>query len=200
MSRPRIGLDIDGVVYKWSDTVRYLVQTHHGIDVGESTYWDYLKDVLPPHVWRWLWREGIELGLFRYGHLYRGAIEGVRELAAIGKVEAVTHRPEAAVEDTLRFLSYIELPLSGVHILTEQQPKSSVGCDVYIDDAPHVAREVVGAGKRLVLVDQPWNADAFGSIPPHPTRAMRAFGWANAEPTKSIPYRTRLLLNAGGLV
>src|SRR5438093_1066807 len=78
----------------------------------------------------------IRLGLFRYGHVVRGAVKGVRELAEIGDVVAVTSRPQNAVEDTLAWLLFMKLPLSGVHILSRGEKKSSVRptCDVYIDD------------------------------------------------------------------
>ena len=189
MRRFRIALDLDGVVYKWGDTARYLIRTYHGIDLGESTHWDYIKDAVPSHVWRWLWNEGVDNGLFRYGHLYRGAVEGVHALSELGSVEIVTHRPRNAVNDTLRFLAYLELPLAGVHILTASEPKSSVPADVYIDDSPLVAEELSRSGKTLVLVDRPWNSS------PNAPRAeyVRAYGWGQENPHAIIKTVEMLL-------
>ena len=159
----RVGLDIDGVIYKWADTARYLLNTQRGYSLGESTHWDYLQYNVSGEDWNWLWKEGVQLGLFRYGHLYKGAIEGIKALAALAEIHVVTHRPQQAINDTLAFLSYLTgTPemlgvFSGVHILTEQEPKSSIGADVYIDDSADVADELVRAQRVCLLWDRPWN-------------------------------------------
>ena len=46
---------------------------------------------------------------------------------------------------------------AGVHFLSNAEPKSILGCDIYIDDAPHVAKDVLESGAELILFDQPWN-------------------------------------------
>jgi hypothetical protein len=177
----RIALDLDGVVYDWGGTVRYLIEQHHGIVLEESTHWTYVQDNVPPHVWRWLWKEGVEEhGLFRYGKLYKGAIDGIKTLAGLGKLEVVTHRPRSALKDTLRFVENLPDVFHGVHILTEQQPKSSVGCDVYIDDNPAVFDDVLAAGKRAVVVDRLWNEALPGGISFNAAldgNLVRAYGW-----------------------
>jgi 5'(3')-deoxyribonucleotidase len=163
MAKPTVGLDLDGVIYQWADTARYLIRIHHSIALPESTYWEYIKDNVPQEVWSWLWDRGVDLGLFRYGHVYSGAIDGIRELQHEVDLHIVTHRPRSAINDTLAFLSYItgtpELrdAFRGVHMLSDEQPKSSVGMDIYVDDAPHVVQDVIRQGARAVLVDRPWN-------------------------------------------
>lgn len=174
MSRPRIAVDLDGVVYDWGGTVNYLIRKHHGIDLEPATHWDYVEQNVPAHVWQWLWSDGVTLGLFRYGHHLKGSVDGLRALAEVGALEVVTHRPRAALQDTLRFVANLPDVFDGVHFLTSQEPKSLVGCDVYLDDAPHVVEEVTRAGKRAVLFSQPWNADTRGHV--------RANGWDDVVP------------------
>jgi len=169
MSRPRIGIDLDGCVYNWGDTVRYMIKKYHNIDLEESTHWNYVEENVPPEVWKWLWSEGVDLGLFRYGSLIKGSVEGLRELSVLGDLEVVTHRPRGALQDTLRFIANLPDVFAGVHFLTSQEPKSVVGCDVYLDDALHVIDEVFNAGKQAVIFDQPWNQQNDW--------AFRAHGW-----------------------
>jgi len=177
----RIGLDLDGVVYDWQRTYKYLLSEHRGVDFPDGLeWWDEWNApdrYTTAEDRKWLWSEGVRLGLFRYGNLYRGAIDGIAALASFGDVEVVTHRPKQAVRDTCHFLAGLPDVFAGIHVLTNQEPKSSVGCDVYVDDGPHVAQDIIAAGKRVVLVDRPWNRDAFPFNEPHPSRLVRAYDW-----------------------
>jgi 5'(3')-deoxyribonucleotidase len=190
MSAPRIALDLDGVVYNWGDTVRYLMEWHHNIKLEESTYWEYVQDHVPPHAWKWLWKEGVEEhGLFRYGSLYRGTADGIKVLATIGNVEVVTHRPRAAMVDTLDLIRRLPDVFHGVHILTDGAPKSTVGCDVYIDDNPAVIEDVTAAGMQAVVVDRPWNQGV--------TDGVRAYGWPDI-PMSVVQALSLRGVNTGG--
>lgn len=164
----RIGLDIDGVMYTWDRTARYMLRkvlpNSPYIDTlrEESQSWDWIKDKVSPEHWDWLWTEGIRLGLFRYGNLHTGTIQAVRRLAELGEVILITHRPRAAVTDTLAWLAFLNLPLAGVHILTDQQPKSIVcpQCDVYVDDKWENVQDLYTNthAKAVCLMRRPWNA------------------------------------------
>jgi len=181
---PRIAVDLDGVVYDWGGTVRYLIREHHGIDLPVSDHWDYVEENVPPEVWRWLWTEGVELGLFRYGHHIKGSVDGLRELAKVGSLEVVTHRPRAALQDTLRFIANLPDVFAGVHFLTKNEPKSIVRADLYLDDAPHVIENVLDFGASAVVFDQEWNQYVDG-------RAFRAHGWLE------VPIMAKLALSLG---
>lgn len=185
MSKPVVAIDLDGVVYDWGGTVRYLMRQHHGIDLPVSSSWDYVEHNVPPEAWSWLWREGIELGLFKYGHHLKGSVDGLRELAEIASLRVVTMRPRSALMDTLRFVEGLPDVFDGVHFLTDGEPKSSVACDIYLDDAPHVVNEVVAAGRRVVLFDQAWNQpDGPDELP---FGVVRAFGWHD------VPFAVELV-------
>src|SRR5260370_36566196 len=104
----RLMLDLDGIVYRWSDTSRYIITSEYPeIALGESTHWDYIKDELikqdRSEVWGWLWSDGVvKHGMFRYGSLYKGSRAALRRMNESGKVVnvVVTSRPETAVLDT----------------------------------------------------------------------------------------------------
>lgn len=163
----RIGVDIDGVMYQWSKTARYMLRevlpnspyTKDGPLGIEPLSWNYIQENVDPSHWKWLWTEGVRLGLLRHGHLYPGTIESIRRLSQVGDVVIITHRSKQAVPDTMAWLSYQQLPISGIHILTNQQPKSSVPhCDVYIDDKPENCEDLQSnTPGRAFLMNRPWN-------------------------------------------
>jgi uncharacterized HAD superfamily protein len=181
----RIGVDLDGVLYQWEKTARYMLRhvlpnspySDDGPLGVTQTHWNYIRDNISPEHDKWLWREGVRLGLFRHGHLYPGSIEAVRELAAIGEVIIITHRPKQAVCDTLAWLAYQQFPLSGVHLLTNQEPKSSVRpmCNVYLDDKPANCWDLAEntQAQLVALFERPWN------VGPQPWRPglLRVHSW-----------------------
>jgi len=183
-----IGLDLDGVCYNWDKTARYMLRKRY-VNSGrvipielttESRSWDYIMEAVTPDDWKWLWSEAIDQGLYRYGNVVKGAIEGVQELNELGDVIVITHRPKTAVHDTLVWLStmFDKAPLSGLVIQSHKgQRKSDVRPqpDVYIDDAIHNAEDILeNTDKRIIVYDQPWNQ----SGPVSHKRLARAYGWS----------------------
>lgn len=169
--RLRIGIDIDGVMYMWEKTARYMLReilpnSSYSKDgaLGEtSNGWDFIQNNVSENDWKWLWKEGVHLGLFRHGHLYPGTIKAIRRLAEIGDVVAITHRPKQAVHDTLAWLAYQNLPLSGLHLLTNSEPKSGVKpeCHIYLDDKWENCSDLFeNTSARVVcLMDRAWNQE-----------------------------------------
>lgn len=169
----RIGIDIDGVLYQWDKTARYMLREvlpnspykKDGPLGKESTHWDYIKEHVDSDHWRWLWKEGVELGLFRYGHLYPGSIVAMRQLATLGELVLITHRPKQALNDTLAWLGYLDLPVAEFHFMNHEQPKSSVRpqCDVYLDDKIENCEDLAKNTKAslVALMDRPWNHRGF---------------------------------------
>lgn len=159
----RIGLDVDGVMYQFQKTACYMLNSIKGynLDVENWTHWNWPKDHVSKEDWNWLWNTGVRLGLFRYGHLYKGTIEAVRKLADCGFENVIiTSRPRHAVQDTLDWISYLRLPFREVHILSDGELKSTVKCDLYVDDKPENILDFLEntTGKPL-LWTRPWNAN-----------------------------------------
>jgi len=191
----RIGVDCDGVLYHWERTARYMLRRklrregrrpNPALDVP-SDRWDYIRDVVEPEDWRWLWNKGVAEGLFRYGHVVGGSLEGMARLHAFGDLVIVTSRPAHAVKDTLAWLSLMtdKVDLRGIHILSDGQPKSTIvdleGLDLLVDDGPHNAVDVAeNTEASVILLDQPWNRandyDGF-RIEDAYDEVERAFDW-----------------------
>lgn len=169
MATKRIGVDLDGVCYQWDKTARYMLReilpdSPYKYDPAlkiPSQSWDYIEQHVEKKHWRWLWDQGIALGLFRHGHMFPGTIKAIRELAEFADVIAITSRHKSTVPDTAAWVSYHQLPLSGLHIVGGE-PKSLVKplCDVYIDDKPENCADLLQTGAVVAMPDRPWNQDA----------------------------------------
>ena len=181
-----IGLDLDGTCYNFDRTARYMLRKRaesrgdfllaQALE-RETTTWNGIQDIVPDSEWKWLWTGGVEEGLFRYGHVIEGAITGAQELANLGDVVAITHRPKEAVHDTIVWIGtmFNRAPLSGLVIQSYGQRKSEVRPlpGVYIDDAPQVADDILdNTPSKVVLFDTAINR----RYPVHP-RVIRALSW-----------------------
>jgi len=174
----RIGLDLDGVVYNFDKTAQYMIAKHLGLEKREDLPWDhgqYWRGA-DKASWNWLWRPENTDALFRHGHLYTGSIEGVRALAELGDVVVVTKRPRHALRVTIDFLRYHfdePFPFADIRLLHDE-PKSSVPCDVYIDDNIPIAKDILTRTRAgMILVNRPWNFPEEGAY----GRARRANSW-----------------------
>lgn len=170
-----IAVDLDGVCYEWDKTVQYMLRTYRGASVHQqSESWDWVRDNVPQEDWRWVWSDGVRLGLFRYGHMVTGARIGLEALADEGhQLTIVTHRPGVAVHDTVDWISlyFKDIPLAGLHILTNGEPKTSVHADVLIDDKPANLEAWADAGRTAIQFVRRWNTDYYDK------RVIQANGW-----------------------
>ncbi len=179
----RIGIDIDGVCYQWTKTARYMLReilpnspyTKDGPLGTECTRWDYIKDNVEPKHDKWLWDEGIKLGLFRHGHLFPGTIKALRKLAEYGRLVAITQRPTRAAEDTFAWINFHRLPFYEVHVLQGQSKTTIAQCDAYIDDKPENVVELKEAfpDSTVCLPDRPWNTDFVAAD----HNVVRTYSW-----------------------
>lgn len=180
----RIALDLDGVVYEWQRTYCYMLRSYFDLDIPPyNEWWNKWDSQLQwgePWMHEWIWTQGIERGLFRYGHMVKDARITLERLASKEHdFVIVTHRPEAAVQDTIDWISlyFKGLPLHGLSILTNEEPKSRVKADVLIDDK---LENIYGWPYDGLLFDQPWNQDVK-SARWNPYRMGRVQGWAGVE-------------------
>ena len=168
MSRPRAGVDLDGVVYGWEPRARQIVEEHWGVQITESESWGWISEKLVERLGpalgtearHWLFRrEGVLAGLWSAGGAYPNAIESLRKLALSYDVVIITKRPRHAVWDTAAWLLRAGFfPTELIVIPPEDdRPKSTVLCDWYVDDCPENVEELEAAGRRVYLFDQLWN-------------------------------------------
>ena len=199
----RIAVDLDGVLYEWEKTARYMLRHYKAYSRSgpmgtPSTAWDYIKGHASDADWKWLWNEAIDLGLFRYGHVVTGAQSAIRDMRSAGNtVLVVTHRPSAAVPDTIAWLDMFQkekagIVFDGIHILTNGERKSTVAADLLIDDKTDNLVDWVGHGRRGILFDREWNQGA------KPAGTERAYGWSDAvRIVKEMTWPQKKILDLG---
>lgn len=182
MRKLRLGQDLDGVLYRWSDTARYLLKEYRNEEPGESLDYDWIKNHISPESWQWLWNEGVrEHGLFRYGSLYKGAREFLNRIQEYCNIVVITSRPPDAVRDTLDWLTFQKIPTTEIHVVNPGQKKTGIlpHCDVYFDDAQANADDVlVNTNSVFIMPERPWNA-TYTSI--DFTRFHKAYSWEHTE-------------------
>jgi len=164
----RVALDCDEVLYSWQRTARYLLRNVYkgwcdGYDLTVPFREWVVADQVGQEAYNWLFDEGVRQGLFRHGHVITGAMLGVRSLKAAGyDLIIVTHRPANAVQDTLAWIDFHfgkedPYPWSGVSILSQGEPKSSVEWDVLVDDSPHNIDDARLVGRIGIQFAADWN-------------------------------------------
>ena len=174
----RIALDLDGPVYDFHRTFRYMMREHRGVvmpPVKDFWYtWDAAEKFGTTYDHLWMWTMGVERGLFRFGHMMTGCRIGLEALADAGHTLCiVTHRPANAVSDTLDWvtLMFEGLPLDGFYIMSNGESKATVEADVLIDDKIENVREWAQTGRQAILFDAPYNRNF------DVTGVARANGW-----------------------
>lgn len=161
--KKRIALDLDGVCYNYSATACYLLNTYKGynLDWTHTDSSEWLKEQVKNNDWQWLWTGGIKEGLFRYGNLFKGAVEGIKELAKVGEIVVITSRPKVAAQDTYDWLSYMKIPASEVHIMQDRS-KAEIAPDIAIDDSPKNILQYLDANIPTVVYDHKYNQGVLG--------------------------------------
>lgn len=179
----RIGVDIDGVCYMWEKTARYMLREilpdspykKDGPMGQASVSWQYIQNNVSDQHWRWLWSEGVRLGLFRHGHMYPGTIKAIRRLFELGDVVFITKRPKSAEQDTIDWLAYHRMPPHVLHVTQTAKSSITPHCDIYVDDNMDVCLDLRdNATGTVVVMHRPWNQ--FLKTAPN-GRLRRAYDW-----------------------
>lgn len=167
-------MDIDGVLYDWHGTAKFLLQHHFGTFLAEATSWNYLENMVTKDQWKWLWKEGIsEHGLFRHGNCHKGAFEAMDAIAKKHDLVLITARPERAAADTMAWIAYHQIPTCEIHIVGNRHRKLEIKpCDLYVDDKPETVLDLYDAGLEALLWSRSWNQDV------QDTRLRRISSWS----------------------
>lgn len=164
----RIGIDIDGVLFPWTDVANEAVMERFGVpDPGPHVEWEHLKNLLTRDQWGWLWTaEGQDVVFGQIERTYPGAVEAVNAITRHGEHEVhfVTHRdPRRAGVHTAAFLAlhFGAHPWAGTHVIQAAMEKHRLArWDVFIDDKPETIWDFVANTDAEVFTPaRPWNTE-----------------------------------------
>ena len=163
-----INVDLDGVVYDFTDAMR---------EAFDYRGWEGAGEWPDPHIWQtwdvWpisrkdfyevLYAEVLDGYLFRLGNLIDGAQEGMQRLKQNGfYVRIVTAKTfndpnvtRMARHNVLRFLDLYDLPHHEL-VFSGRRGKGDFRADITVDDKPKLGGWVQDGALNL-LFDQPWN-------------------------------------------
>jgi hypothetical protein len=168
----RVGIDLDGVCYDFSASVREFLVSHH------EEYWAH-EHCPPPARWEFYedWgmdlsaflaacHDGVDAGvIFTHGEPYANTAEAFERIKAAGHtIHIVTDRSfgtNGASEGATRaWLDCHGLPFDS---LTFTSDKTIVRIDAMIDDKPANYHALEAVGVDAYLLTRPWNQHVEGA-------------------------------------
>lgn len=183
---PHIGIDIDGVLFRWDAAAATVLEQTFGYKglPRESERWNQLQGLVSEEHFSWLFsKEGVEASLSAPDCCYPGVTEGLRRIAEVGVVHFITHRSSAAASVTARWLAEHDCPFQSLNMVGgtdgNHTPKSLVQpeCEVYIEDNASNVRELLRNTNALVLMPRmPYNKDLHAlADAPYSTSSLRIY-------------------------
>jgi phosphoglycolate phosphatase-like HAD superfamily hydrolase len=180
MTSLRVGVDLDGVVFDFVDSLRrHLTATlgRPAETMPDASTWDFYADDWGLTLEEFLahCHEAANAGvLFTTGAPYPGVVDGLQSLLDAGhSVHLVTDRagfgaPGVAQAQTQAWLADNRVPFTS---LTLTSDKTSVPTDVFIEDRPKFFTELTAAGVPTFLRSHRYNE----SVDCPPDRRVRDF-------------------------
>lgn len=183
MKRTEIVVDLDNVVYPWTDVILQYLAYQGDIDDWEYaatkyTQWAIWEDIgLSKGHFDRRWRQAIEDGvLYAQGQPIDGAVEALWQLSdAEFHVTIATSRlnkfglHHVVVENTVSWLREAGVPYRSL-LFTDN--KAIGGAAYVIDDSPKHLDQGRSVGATPILFDAPHNADKAGYLRAHDWRAV----------------------------
>lgn len=167
VERLRLGIDMDGVVADfhagWME--RYNRQFGATLHHSQVVMWDGLHELthFPTMDDFWSWARLGPPSIFRDLPPYPGAVETMVELAREHRIVIVSSKFDWAIPDTLEWLAEHHVPAREIHFVWD---KTTVPCDVYLEDAPANLEALLGARPRALVcrMVRPWNRALPGAV------------------------------------
>ncbi len=162
--QPRVALDVDGTMANVLDLMLAGYNTKHGTTYTAADHRDWnFKSINSNyeemmHFYTDAWKNNYRSIKFT------GDSAQMRELARHYEVSIVTTRsPDSSgatggtVENLQNWLKMHGLDSYPLEVCPPDKSKADMGYDIYIDDSPKVAEEVIAKGKLILLIDMPYN-------------------------------------------
>ena len=165
--RLRLGIDLDGVVADfnvgWME--RYNSEFGTDLDHTQVVMWDGLQRLTHFESMDdfWQWARSGPASIFRHLPVFDGAVEAMHELAREHRIVIVSAKFDWAIPDTLAWMGEHRLPAREIHFVWD---KTSVPCDVYLEDAPANLEALVAARPEALVcrMVRPWNRPLPGAL------------------------------------
>ena len=159
----RIGVDLDGVCYNFTNSLRKFLVEHKGVDartLPETTCWDFFSVDWGLTLEEYLTyaAEGVDAEVvFLDGPAHTGCKSVLDTLHEDGHtIHIVTHRffGQKSVSNTEKWLRREKIPFD---TLTFAKDKTVVPVDIFIEDNVENAVALRDAGTECWIIDRPWN-------------------------------------------
>lgn len=168
----RIGVDVDGVGYSFTEDARIVVadwMNIHPLELDPAKEWDFMLTQWGMDFdtfWR-IWAEDVARGnaWLRFPPEV-GYVEGITALRDAGHQTIIITNRKGGELATMQWLQKHDVPYDGLFI---GRDKTMVDIDLLVDDWEVNWQEALAHGRRCIIWDQPWNA--------HVTDAERARSW-----------------------
>lgn len=163
----RVGVDMDGVLADFNAgwMTRYNDEFGTQLQASHMDAWDGPERLT--HIGSmdefWAWARGDGRSTFRDAPALPGAVEAVNRIAVQHRLVIVSSKFPWAIPDSLAWLADHGVRAREVHFLWD---KSVAACDIYLDDATHVLRDLL-AGRRQATVCRmvrAWNEPVAGAV------------------------------------
>jgi hypothetical protein len=164
---PRAGAAMAGAMADLNTgwMTRYSLEVGAQLDASQVVHWDgpELLTHFGSMVEFWAWARGEGRSTFRDAPPLPGAVDAVNRIAARHRLVIVSSKFPWAIPDSLAWLSDHRVRAREVHFLWD---KAVAACDVYLDDATHVVRELVAARPESTVcrMVRAWNDPVPGAV------------------------------------
>jgi len=156
----RIALDVDGVLADMVATLLKVYEEETGIRIRreEVDSWDFWSKygITRQHFVQLLvktWSRWDEIKPTE-----EDLSEDVKQLNEIGHVDILTQRPAKTIRYVKEWLEQHDIRYRNFTWVPLKTTKANYQYDVFIDDSPRLAEELVKRNKPMLLYSQPWNA------------------------------------------
>jgi 5'(3')-deoxyribonucleotidase len=167
VSQLRLGIDLDGVVADfnagWMERYNrdFSANLHH----SQVVSWDGMVDLthFPSMDEFWEWARAGSTSIFRDLPVFPGALETMADLGHEHRIVIISSKFDWAIPDTLAWLAEHSVQAPEIHFVWD---KTSVACDVYLDDGPHNLEALVAARPEALIcrMVRSWNRPVPGTI------------------------------------